>query len=186
MYLNGSLRRSQVREGNFTGHSSQGSPPGRESPCHDQFRSPCHERGLRSLQLVWPSLSCMHRCRLRWFHVVTNVTSGLSIFVFCIQYLPAVSGRNSEVVFFFVGDAQPHVSLFHVSATYFFCIQYRGVFYISVWKVQPWKQALLAIPNFRPGYLVLICAIRSINSHYFHIIGDGKLNPIVGVYSAPL
>ena len=22
----------------------------------------------------------------------------------------------------------------------------------------------------------------SINSHYFHIIGDGKLNPIVGVY----
>ena len=22
----------------------------------------------------------------------------------------------------------------------------------------------------------------SINSHYFHIMGDGKLNPIVGVY----
>ena len=27
-----------------------------------------------------------------------------------------------------------------------------------------------------------ICAIGSINSHYFHTIGDGKLNPIVGVY----
>ncbi len=29
-----------------------------------------------------------------------------------------------------------------------------------------------------------ICAIGSINSHYFHmiLIGDGKLNPIVGVY----
>ena len=26
-----------------------------------------------------------------------------------------------------------------------------------------------------------ICAIGSINSHYFHI-GDGKINPIVGVY----
>ena len=27
-----------------------------------------------------------------------------------------------------------------------------------------------------------ICAIGSINSHYFHIIGDGKLNPIIGFY----
>ena len=27
-----------------------------------------------------------------------------------------------------------------------------------------------------------MCAIGSINSHYFHIIGDGKLNPIVGFY----
>ena len=27
-----------------------------------------------------------------------------------------------------------------------------------------------------------ICAIGSINSHYFHIIGDEKVNPIVGVY----
>ncbi len=26
------------------------------------------------------------------------------------------------------------------------------------------------------------CAIGSINSHYFHIIGDGNINPIVGVY----
>ena len=25
-------------------------------------------------------------------------------------------------------------------------------------------------------------AIGSINSHYFHIIGDGKLNPIIGFY----
>ena len=27
-----------------------------------------------------------------------------------------------------------------------------------------------------------ICAIGSINSHYFHIIGDKLINPIVGVY----
>ena len=27
-----------------------------------------------------------------------------------------------------------------------------------------------------------ICAIGSINSHYFHIRGDGKLNPIIGFY----
>ena len=26
----------------------------------------------------------------------------------------------------------------------------------------------------------------SINSHYLHIVGDGKLNPIVGVYRAPI
>ncbi len=26
------------------------------------------------------------------------------------------------------------------------------------------------------------CAIGSINSHYFHIIGDGKINPIIGFY----
>ena len=28
----------------------------------------------------------------------------------------------------------------------------------------------------------MICAIGSINSHYFHIIGDKLINPIVGVY----
>ena len=28
----------------------------------------------------------------------------------------------------------------------------------------------------------LLVVPGSINSHYFHIIGDGKLNPIVGVY----
>ena len=29
---------------------------------------------------------------------------------------------------------------------------------------------------------MLICAIGSINSLYFHIIGDNLINPIVGVY----
>ena len=27
---------------------------------------------------------------------------------------------------------------------------------------------------------------QGLNSHYFHVIGDRKLNPIVGVYRAPL
>ena len=31
-----------------------------------------------------------------------------------------------------------------------------------------------------------ICAIGSINSHDFHIILDGKIQPTVGVYRAPL
>ena len=30
--------------------------------------------------------------------------------------------------------------------------------------------------------IIAMCAIGSINSHYFDKIGDGKLNPIVGVY----
>ena len=38
--------------------------------------------------------------------------------------------------------------------------------------------------NLQSYYILIIftCAIGSINSHYFHIIGDGKINPIVGVY----
>ena len=43
-----------------------------------------------------------------------------------------------------------------------------------VWKNQP------QTTNYQPENFV--CAIGSINSHDFHIIGDGKLNPIVGVY----
>ena len=36
-------------------------------------------------------------------------------------------------------------------------------------------------PNFC-GWKFTTSVPGSINSHYFHIIGDGKLNPIVGVY----
>ena len=32
----------------------------------------------------------------------------------------------------------------------------------------------------------VICAIGSINSHYFHIIGDKLINPIGGIYIYPL
>ena len=41
-------------------------------------------------------------------------------------------------------------------------------------------------PCFGGYFLILLemsmCAIGSINSHYFHIIGDKLINPIVGVY----
>ena len=31
-------------------------------------------------------------------------------------------------------------------------------------------------------YIYIYVPGSSLNSHYFHIMGDGKLNPIVGVY----
>ena len=34
----------------------------------------------------------------------------------------------------------------------------------------------------QPAQRVISDMCQGLNSHYFHIIGDGKLNPIVGVY----
>ena len=56
-------------------------------------------------------------------------------------------------------------------------------FYISIEDPgikTPIQQSLS--PKISNPYCVYICAIGSINSHSFHIIGDGKLNPIIGFY----